>query len=571
MREPMTPTPHRRSHLSTLCSLLALVALLSLPAMASSHATSPGKRHLHRVSLSGKLAQVHGDDFKNRKVRDEHWELTRGLQRYRLRLRRRITLRAGTAVRVAGVRKGRTIKVESLRRQTANRRRANKQHKHSRTGSRRRTDGRALRASAAGYTSGGRKVAVLVVQFAGSASTAPSAATMRDRVFLNTNSPNAFFKEESDGATFLTGKVRSDGDVFGPYTIPATSGCDAGTWASQARAAAEAEGHDLAGYDHYVTVWPAVAACPWAGNAGTGSSWVEMNTTGPQFESALAHELGHNMGVHHAATYSCTADSKRVTLSATCTTDEYGDPFDTMACCYYKGHNTASRKAKWGWFGADSAVTATAPGSFLLAPMERPSAGGVQSLRIPRPTGDFYYLEFRQPFGFDAFQATSPVANGVSVRLSGDFNTNMKSYLLDMTPGTTSFTDAPLARGFAYFASDINMTIVVDSASALGAGVRLVAGNYTPPDTVGPNTTLTPADGGVVQGRKTTIKGAATDASGVRRMELFIDGNLVASANGSSISYSWALRTVASGQHVLSARAYDVHGNVGSATSTVTK
>ena len=81
-------------------------------------------------------------------------------------------------------------------------------------------------------------------------------------------------------------------------------------------------------------------------------------------------------------------------------------------------------------------MTATS-GSYLLAPMEQPSAGAVQSLRIPRPTGDFYYLEFRQPFGFDTYAATSAVVNGVSVRVSGDYTTDMKSYLLDMTPATT--------------------------------------------------------------------------------------------------------------------------------------
>jgi hypothetical protein len=550
-------------------TLLAVVALLLLPAVALSHSASTGKQQTTTVALSGKLTQVHGDDFKNRKARDQHWELTQGFRRYRLRPRETVKLRPGTPVLVRGVRRGRTIAVRSMRARAGKPPRSvNRKGKKI---SRKRRHASKRIASASGYAPGGRKVAVLLVQFDGSTSVAPTAESMRERVFLNPNSPNAFFKEESGGATFLTGKVRSDGDVFGPYTVPATSGCDTGTWDAQARAAAEAEGHDMTGYDHYVTVWPAVAACPWAGSAGTGSWWVDMNTTGSQMESAMAHELGHNMGVHHATAYNCTDGSKRVTLSATCTTDEYGDRFDTMACCYYLGHNTASRKARWGWLEPGSDVTATEPGSFLLSPMEKPTAGQIQSLRIPRPAGDFYYLEFRQPFGFDAFDSTSPVVNGVSIRLSGGYNTNMKSYLLDMTPQTSSFTDAPLAGGRSYFAADINKTIVVDSTSPLGASMRLVEGNYTPPDTVAPTTTLTPSDGATVKGSKVTVKGTATDASGVSRVELSIDGTAVASAAGSSVSYSWPLRSASAGRHVLVARAYDARGNVGSATSTVTK
>ena len=46
-----------------------------------------------------------------------------------------------------------------------------------------------------------------------------SADAMRNIIFTAPNSANAFIQEESFGQLSLTGKLRSDGDVYGPYSI----------------------------------------------------------------------------------------------------------------------------------------------------------------------------------------------------------------------------------------------------------------------------------------------------------------------------------------------------------------
>ena len=52
-------------------------------------------------------------------------------------------------------------------------------------------------------------------------------------------------------------------------------------------------------------------------------------------------------------------------------------------------------------------------------------------------------LEYRRPYGvWDAFTATDPVVNGVSIRSI--------SNLIDMHPNTTTFADAPLAVGESF-------------------------------------------------------------------------------------------------------------------------
>ncbi len=51
----------------------------------------------------------------------------------------------------------------------------------------------------------------------------------------------------------------------------------------------------------------------------------------------MAHELGHNFGVHHANSLQCSVSGMRVALStdANCpfnsASDEYGDPFTSWA------------------------------------------------------------------------------------------------------------------------------------------------------------------------------------------------------------------------------------------------
>ncbi|PKO66878.1 MAG: hypothetical protein CVU23_07300 [Betaproteobacteria bacterium HGW-Betaproteobacteria-17] len=54
-------------------------------------------------------------------------------------------------------------------------------------------------------------------------------------------------------------------------------------------------------------------------------------------------------------------------------------------------------------------------------------------------------------------------------------------------------------------------------------------------------------------------------------MSLTIDGKEVAIAYGSSISYSWNTRNVASGNHTVTVRAWDAAGNTASKSVTVNK
>jgi hypothetical protein len=67
------------------------------------------------------------------------------------------------------------------------------------------------------------------------------------------------------------------------------------------------------------------------------------------------------------------------------------------------------------------------------------------------------------------------------------------------------------------------------------------------------------------------VTASATDNVAVASSKLFIDGRLVASINGASLSYRWNSDQVAAGTHTIKAEALDAAGNLGTKTIQVTR
>lgn len=93
----------------------------------------------------------------------------------------------------------------------------------------------------------------------------------------------------------------------------------------------------------------------------------------------------------------------------------------------------------------------------------------------------------------------------------------------------------------------------------------------TSADTAAPVATIgNPVDGSKVNGN-VTVQGSAADDVGVARMRLFINGELVSTANGSNLSYRWNTRKIDAGSHTVVLEAEDAAGNKGSRSVSVTK
>jgi len=286
----------------------------------------------------------------------------------------------------------------------------------------------------AGAATGARKTAVILLNFSNDPRQPYTADQVRQQIFTGAGSVNAYYQEQSFGLVSFTGKARGDGDVFGWYTISSSSSpCSYTTWASAAKSKAAAAGVDLSGYQHIVYFFPTVSSCGWAGLAYVpgSESWINGYLT----TRVIAHELGHNLGVHHAGSYRCTAGGVNVAISSTCTFSEYGDPFDVMGTS--QNHMSNQHKGQLGWFPASNIVTSSASATYGLLPQEALGSGYPQIIRVPRgSTGEYYYLEYRQPYGFDGFSTSDPVVNGVSIRLAKDWSSITQSKLIDARPAT---------------------------------------------------------------------------------------------------------------------------------------
>lgn len=335
-------------------------------------------------------------------------------------------------------------------------------------------------------SSGPRRVAVILVNFSDLATEPWTADQVRSVVFTGAGSVNAFEQEQSFGTISLAGKLRADGDVFGWFPIAVGSSvCDPDAWMAAANVEATNAGVDLSGYQHYMYMFPKVAACGWAGAADMPGSVSFIN--GTTSVRVIAHELGHNIGAHHASTISCTDAGVRVSFSASCTLGEYGDPFDVMGSS--DRQSGAFRKVGYGFLPAASTATATQTGTYQLASSSL-SGAGVRSLRVQRGTNDYWYLELRSPVGqFDDFLAGDPAVTGVGIRQAGGYGTGVRTKLIDTTPATTTYADAPLQTGQTFTDPGTGIAFAVQSLALGIATVDVTIPGTTPappPETTPP-------------------------------------------------------------------------------------
>lgn len=320
-------------------------------------------------------------------------------------------------------------------------------------------------------TTGEKKVAVILTNFSNDKSEPFTPDQVRDKVFTGSDSANAYFKEASYGKMSLTGRNNPVGDVYGYYTIKKKDkGClfsfkndkRIKTYTREVRKAVKDSGVNLDGYDHTIYVMPRNSKCkrsdgqPLHGSAdlNRSQSWIY----GYNLPFIYVHEIGHNLGVHHATSMSCKENGKKTAFPfdyEKCKITEYGDPFDIMGGRKdfdHLPHFNAERKVKFGWISRNNAQTVTKDGVYTLRPVEAKS-NDIQSLRLPwyrDETGeilDYLYLEYRDGTGFDSYLAGKKVTNGVTARIDGDFDDLLYSFLMDASPRTKDVFDAPIGNG----------------------------------------------------------------------------------------------------------------------------
>jgi M6 family metalloprotease-like protein len=400
----------------------------------------------------------------------------------------------------------------------------------------------------------------------------------------NSDSVANFFRETSYGQQIMNVTVTPQWVIM---NMPRPASCGSSDWrgigtAAEAASRSLGAAYEPANYDFVVYVFPAVSACGWTGLAYIGQphkAWI--NGTSAFRTNTIAHEMGHNFGLLHAASLRCTGAS----IGGSCSSSEYGDPFDAMGN-QRPMHYNAMQKAKLAWI-APATVKTHAGGSatYTIGPLE---LAGMSTYAVKVPTGvanRTYWLEFRQPTGFDAPLASYP-SNGAQVRVAAPFETQCAgcdaysddTQLLDMTPGTSTFNDATLPAGQSFTDPQYGIQITVVSATADALTVQVgTGGTSTPPPPPPPSPTATtttvgsstnPATAGMTITLAATVTGNAPTGS----VRFFDNGNGIAGCDAIALGGSGNARNASCATNALAAGSHSIvatyAGDSANATST---
>ncbi len=296
------------------------------------------------------------------------------------------------------------------------------------------------------------------------------------------NSAAAYYAETSYGQQLLSGAVADNGSggwLLANRAVPAT--CDINAIASAAETAATARGYNVASYPGRIYVFSNnVPGCGWSGLAyvGWARSWIKQSTS----LLVIGHELGHNFGLLHAASLDCGAN----VIGGTCTSAEYGDPFDIMGNQRAMHFNSA-QKFELGWIPPTAVRThVSGAATYTLNPLESPG-GTTYAVKIPAAANRTYWLEYRQPIGFDSALSAYP-NNGVQLRVAAPFESicagcSDDTEFLDVTPATATFTDGTLVAGQSYTDATYGFMVSVTGASPTALTLNVTAlGEALKPD-----------------------------------------------------------------------------------------
>lgn len=352
-------------------------------------------------------------------------------------------------------------------------------------------------------TRGAQRVAVLLINFASQPDEQPWSVEEAEHLVFS--SVSGFMQENSQGLTWLEGEVSGWLTIDYDRTNCATASVT-GNFVAKADAAAAAAGIDLSDYRRIVYMFPVMTSCTWAGLGTLGGNPSRAWSNGRLDTLVVGHELGHNFGLYHAHALEC---GTWVTgeVGGGCTNIQYGDHFEIMGNSGAR-HFNAFHKSRLGWLDQPDTLQVqevTASGSYQIAPYVNGNGSSPVALKVPRDIDPasgatrWYYLEFREPVGYDSPLARKAnVIDGVLFRSAVDSDPD-SSFALDLTPasqtnGYYDWDDPALVPGASYLDTATGLRFDTLSTSSAGALIDI---SFATPACVraAPALSLTPAEG----------------------------------------------------------------------------
>jgi hypothetical protein len=292
-------------------------------------------------------------------------------------------------------------------------------------------------------------------------------------LFTDGYSVDSVYRESSFGQLGFPGDRPTDVIILDD--MPYNAGCPIYTIAANADSAASAAGIALATYQHKIYLLPpaSISGCNWLalGELGSFGSTSPRRSWSTRNEAVVhAHEIGHNLAWHHAAT---DPDNNGTVNS------EYGDVSDVMGYCCYTRKFNAPHMDQIGWFDGitGTVVDVTSGGEYTIAVLgsDPNLAIDPQVLRIDRlDSVNDYYLSYRQPVGLDA-AIGSTYTSGVNIHHAKP--TGIWSYFIDALANGESFVDTAngltitqTAKGADFVTVNISFDDCVRQAPSLALG-----------------------------------------------------------------------------------------------------
>jgi len=344
----------------------------------------------------------------------------------------------------------------------------------------------------------------ILVKFLDTGSVPFTQADVQAVAVTNANSVANFYPEVSYGKQGLNITVT-------PWLTAAMStstSCDYTSIANAANSVATAAGYSLSNYKNKFYVMPHNTSCSWSGLAYVGSPY-QAWSNGYNSGQVYTHELGHNFGLYHAGSASC--------LSSGCGVAEYGDPYDTMGNKAMM-HYDSNQKAKLGWLASSAVATHTGGTSnYTLYPFEA-SGGTTYAVKIAAASSRTYWLEYRQPLGFDASST-----GGVQFRVAAPFASSSGSD--DTQIFNSGFGMAGLPVGSTYTDATYGISVTVLSASPSGATIQVSSASLA-----ASSTALTSSINPAAQGSSVTFTASVTGNSPTGTVNFNANGSALCAA-----------------------------------------